>query len=72
MAMMNNLRVGAPEADPTKPSHVVGVREGNEPGGYERDPGHNVNGRATARHSTGINPQSREPIDPRMPALFPA
>ena len=28
--------------------------------------------KATARRSTGINPEARDPIDPRMPNLPPA
>jgi len=72
MAVVDNLKIGRPQTDPGRPSHVIGVREGNEPGSFERDPGHTANGRATGRRSTGINPQARHPIDPRMPVLTPA
>ena len=67
-----NLRVGKPQGDPAKSSHQAGVRQGNEPGSYERQAGNLPDGRATAARSTGINPQARNPIDPRMPTLPPA
>ncbi|HEX3747896.1 MAG TPA: hypothetical protein VHW09_28370 [Bryobacteraceae bacterium] len=41
-----------------------GTRKGAEPG--------RQTGTRTARDSTSINPDSREPIDPRMPHLPPA
>lgn len=67
-----SLRVGTPQTSPTKPAHTKGVREGNAPGNYEHEPGHLPDGRSTARRSTGINPEARNPIDPRMPNLSPA
>ncbi|HLH25791.1 MAG TPA: hypothetical protein VK066_25005 [Chloroflexota bacterium] len=69
---MDNLCVGKPDTTPSKPAHTTGVREGNEPGGFAKEPGHLPNGRATARRSTGINPGKRNPIDSRMPNLPPA
>jgi hypothetical protein len=57
------------------PSHVRGVREGNEPGSLAREPGIEANGeitRGNARRSTGINARARNPIDPRMPNLSPS
>ncbi|HZR98256.1 MAG TPA: hypothetical protein VFE37_06100 [Chloroflexota bacterium] len=72
MNVIANVRVGKPDTTPSKSAHTAGVREGNEPGSYEREPGHLPNGRATARRSTGINPQNRNPIDPSMPNLPPA
>jgi hypothetical protein len=56
---------------PDVTAHVPGVREGNEPGSYERMRGHLPDGRVTAERSTGINAEKRNPIDPRMPNLPP-
>jgi hypothetical protein len=50
---------------------VTGVKEGNSSGHYEKSPGHEPDGRSTARRSTGINVKKHEPIDPRMPNLSP-
>jgi hypothetical protein len=65
------LRVGKPDTRVTAPAHTPGVREGNDPGGYEDQGGHLPDGRSTAERSTGINPRERNPIDPRMPNLSP-
>jgi hypothetical protein len=62
--------------EPPKPIHVPGtqkgeelaMRRGREPGRDERD----QFGYRAARDSTSINPQGREPIDPRMPNMPPA
>jgi hypothetical protein len=62
-------RSKAPPTDIT--AHVAGIRQGNEPGSYEKQPGHLPDGRATAHRSTGINADKRNPIDPRMPNLSP-
>lgn len=67
-----NLLVGRADVDPTAPSHIGGVSEGNAPGGYESMDGHHPDGTSTARRSTGIDPESREPILPGMPNLSPA
>ena len=78
---MANLRVGKPDTTPDKPSHTKGVRQGNEPGSIEKEPGlyysseHGAGrpgAKATARKSTGINPEKRNPIDPSSPNLPPA
>lgn len=66
------VKLGKPDVRPDAPAHTPGIREGNEPGGYERQDGHLPDGRSTARRSTGVNPKAREPIDPRMPNLSPA
>jgi hypothetical protein len=66
------IRTGEPDVTPATPSHILGIREGNAPGGYRRQPGHRPDGRSTAARSTGINPQDREPIEPGMPNLSPA
>lgn len=76
MKKIANVRVGKPDVAPDKPSHTRGVREGNAPEALEQQAGlhptDNNTARATAERSTGINPDSRNPIDPRMPNLTPA
>jgi hypothetical protein len=66
---MAEIRVGRPDVKPDAPAHTPGIREGNE--GADRQPGHWPDGRATAERATGIDPQARNPIDPRMPNLPP-
>lgn len=68
------LKVGKADVKLSTPSHVRGVQEGNKgrtetARGFKR-----VRGalRGDARRSTGICPDAREPIDPRMPRLSPA
>jgi hypothetical protein len=51
---------------------VPGVKQGNSKGNYQRQPGHHPDGTSDARRSTGVNPERRDPIDPRMPNLSPA
>jgi len=53
------------------PAHTPGIRQGNAPGNYDKQVGHEPDGRSTAARSTGINPDMEEPIDPRMPNLSP-
>lgn len=71
-----NIRVGKPEVKPDAPSHVKGVRMGNQPGNTEKEPGiHHVDPLKTvadSRRSTGISPDMHNPIDPDMPNLTPA
>jgi hypothetical protein len=62
--------MGKPKVD--APAHTPCVKQGNSKGNYERQAGHEPDGRSTAERSTGINPKGREPIDPRMPNLSPA
>lgn len=66
------LRVGKADVAITGPSHVAGVKQGNAVGAYEKQAGHLSNGTSTANRSTGINADTRNPIDPRMPNLSPA
>ena len=66
------IRTGCPKVDPTALTHICGVRSGNKPGNYQAEPGHLPDGRSTARRSTGINPEARNPILPDMPNLSPA
>ncbi len=57
-----------------------GVRQGNEFGGVDKEPGlfpageqgaNRPSATATARKSTGINSEKRNPIDPNSPNLPP-
>jgi hypothetical protein len=64
------LKAKVPKTD--KPTHVKGIPQGNAPGNYDSMRGHLPDGRSTAERSTGINPDKRDPIDPRMPNLSPA
>ena len=68
----DNIRTGKAKVSPTALHHTCGVRSGNTPGGYCREPGHLPNGRSTARRSTGINAVARNPVLPEMPNLSPA
>ncbi len=69
---IEGIRVGHAKIKPTSPTHVPGMRIGNEPGSYERSHGHLPDGRSTARRSTGIDPDGHNPILPEMPNLSPA
>lgn len=69
---MANVRTGKPQGKPDQPVHVKGIKQGNSTGNYEKQSGHTADGRSTAERSTGINPKSRNPIDPSMPNLPPA
>lgn len=69
---MAKLRLRARDVRPDAPTHTPGVKQGNSKGNYERQSGHQPDGRSTARRSTGINPTDEDPIDPRMPNLSPA
>jgi hypothetical protein len=53
------------------PSHTPGTHRGEEWVRDHKAPGREGTGR-TARDSTGINPDKRRPIDPRMPEMPPA
>jgi len=69
---MAKLRLGKAHTSTDAPGHVRGTKSGNSTGNYESQAGHLPDGRSTAARSTGINPDQREPIDPRMPHLSPA
>jgi hypothetical protein len=60
------------DVKPDAPAHVAGVKQGNSRGNYEKQSGHEPDGRSTAERSTGVNSQGRNPIDPSMPNLSPA
>jgi hypothetical protein len=68
---MGNIRVGKPDVRPDSPSHVKGVRQGNEKGAYEKQMGHHADGTADARRSTGIGPKKHNAILKAMPNLPP-
>lgn len=78
---VGNLKIGKPDTTPTSPAHVPGVAQGNEPpSSFDDDPGFystgetesgRPTGKGTARRSTGVNPESKNPIDPRSPNLSP-
>lgn len=79
MTTQGNLIVGKPDVSLTAPSHVKGVKEGNEPVGrsLHHRPGmeptpDEVTFDEDARRSTGINARSHRPIDPSSPLLWPA
>jgi hypothetical protein len=74
------IRVGKPDTTHDAPAHTPGIKQGNEPGGTDADPGLEETGEvgagrpsmvSTARKSTGINPELRNPIDPNSPNLPP-
>jgi hypothetical protein len=67
-----SIKIGKPDVSPDAPSHVPGIRMGNARGNYESQAGQMRDGKVTAERSTGIDPQARNPIDPRMPNLPPA
>lgn len=68
---MAKIKLGRRDAKVDASAHTPGIRQGNAPGGYERQKGHKADGSSTAARSTGINPDARDPIDPRMPNLSP-
>lgn len=68
---MAEIRVGKPDVKPDTPSHTKGVYQGNATGAYEKQVGHNEDGTADARRSTGVSPKKHNPILPIMPNLPP-
>ena len=68
---MGRIRVGKPDVRPDTPSHVRGVRQGNEEGAYDKQKGHRADGKADARRSTGIGPKRHDAILKTMPNLPP-
>ncbi|HEY2154980.1 MAG TPA: hypothetical protein VGH33_05080 [Isosphaeraceae bacterium] len=53
------------------PAHTPGTPRGEELVRIAgREPGREK-GRRTARDATSVNPEAREPIDPRMPEMPP-
>ncbi|HVB65947.1 MAG TPA: hypothetical protein VNE17_14550 [Nitrolancea sp.] len=72
MRVIANIRVGDARVRPDLPSHQGGILGGNNRGGKREDPGYLGNNKWSARRSTSINPENRQPIDPRSPSLPPA
>jgi hypothetical protein len=68
---MGEIRVGHPDVRIDLPSHVWGVRRGNEEGSYDREAGFHPDGTVDSRRSTGINPKAHDPILPGMPNIPP-
>jgi hypothetical protein len=59
---------------PPHPNHVPGTVKGEELAIRHKEPGREdaSTGYRGPRDSTGINPEKRAPIDPRMPNMPPA
>lgn len=58
----------------TRKGEEIAGSHGTEPGRHHKDKtgAGRPSGNTTARDSTGINPEDREPIDPSMPHMPPA
>ncbi|WP_199431955.1 hypothetical protein [Qaidamihabitans albus] len=67
---MGQIRVGKPDVKVDTSTHVPGIHEGNK-GPYHKQPGHNKDGTADARRSTGIYPKRHNPILKIMPNIPP-
>jgi hypothetical protein len=67
---MGTIRVGRPAVRPDTPSHVRGMRQGNE-APYKRQPGHHEDGTADARRATGIHWKKHDAILRIMPNISP-
>ncbi len=71
-----NIVVGKPDVEPSAPSHIRGIFQGNKPHRMQRPKGldkeHEGFAEGASRRSTGIRPDSHTTIDPRMPKLSPA
>ena len=65
------INTGKPDVKQDTPAHTPGINQGNSTGNYEKQKGHNPDGTRTDAASTGVNPGTHGPIDPRMPNLSP-
>ena len=64
--------MGKPDVKPDAPARTrPGSHRATRAGNYEKQGGHEPDGRSTAKRSTGVNPDAMEPIDPSMPNLSP-
>jgi len=75
MSLLSILKhLGHTPGQSDAPTHMEGTSKGEEwVIRYGREPGrHDCGPARTARDSTGISAQDREPIDPRMPHIPPA
>jgi hypothetical protein len=58
---------------PDAPAHAPGTNKGEEQiENQGKEPGRDEESHRTARDSSSINIEEREPIDPRMPHMPPA
>jgi hypothetical protein len=68
------------DVSPDAPAHTPGTAKGEEqiknqgaePGRFDAGDANRPAGGSTARNSTSINPEAKDPIDPRMPNMPPA
>lgn len=67
---MGRIRVGKAMVRHDTPTHVWGLEQGNG-AKFWRQPGHNKDGTATARRSTGVNAHKHNAILKIMPNLPP-
>jgi hypothetical protein len=67
---VGRIRVGKPDVKPDTPTHVAGLHQGNS-GPYSSQPGHNADGTADARRSTGIHWKNHNAILKIMPNISP-
>ena len=65
------MKLGRRQVAVDAPAHTPGIKQGNSRGNYEQQAGFLPDGTSTAERSTGVDPQARNPVDPRMPRLFP-
>jgi hypothetical protein len=56
---MGDIRVGKPDTKPDVSAHISGVRQGNEPGGIDKDPGLFTSGEAGANYTLFDNATPR-------------
>lgn len=74
MRVENNIRIGRAHIKPTRPTHVRGVREGNDSDRVDQEKGVYRDGevlKGRPSRSTGVAAKDRRPIDIRMPTLTP-
>lgn len=67
---MGTIRTRRTWVKPDTPTHIQGIREGNE-GPCLRQAGHHEDGTADARRATGVLPRKHNPIMPVMPNISP-
>lgn len=67
---MAEIKVGKPQIKPDSTSHSWRVQQGNQ-GPYDKNVGHNEDGTADARRSTGVRPKKHNAILPIMPNISP-
>ncbi len=70
--MADHIKTGKADVSHEAPAHIKGINQGNATGNYDKMPGHKADGTSTAERSTGVDAESKNPIDPSMPNLSPA